>query len=52
MNLLKENIHINEVNDDGNNKKVSYIFAGLKSEAGKNRIIPIHKLIEPFIIDY
>lgn len=52
LNLSKENIHINEVNDDdGNNKRVSYLVAGIKSEAGKNRIIPIHKLIEPFIIE-
>ena len=52
LNLPKKNIHINEVNnDDGDNKRVSYLIAGSKSEAGKNRIIPIHKFIEPFIIE-
>ena len=32
-------------------RKVSYFYTGLKTEAGKNRIIPIHDNIKPFVID-
>ena len=37
--LEKENVFINE----------SYMTGGLKTESGKNRIIPIHKKIMPYI---
>ena len=52
LNLPKENIHIKEIcNDDGVEREVSYIIAGVKTTSGKNRIIPIHKVIEPYIIE-
>lgn len=52
LNLPKENIHIKEIcNDDGVEREVSYIVAGVKTTSGKNRIIPIHKVIEPYIIE-
>lgn len=52
LNLPKENIHIKEIcNDDGVEREVSYIVAGVKTTSGKNRIIPIHKIIEPYIIE-
>lgn len=52
LNLPKENIHIKEIcDDDGVEKEVSYIVTGVKTASGKNRIIPIHKIIEPYIIE-
>lgn len=52
LNLPKENIHIKEMcNDDGVEREVSYIVTGVKTDSGKNRIIPIHKVIEPYIIE-
>lgn len=35
--------------DDGTNRKVSYMITGSKTEAGRNRIIPIHDTIKPII---
>lgn len=37
--IRKENVHLDE----------HYMTGGLKTAAGKNRVIPIHPLIEPFI---
>ena len=52
LNIDRNDIHIDEVcNDDGIERKVSYFYTGLKTEAGKNRIIPIHDSIKPFVID-
>lgn len=39
--LEKNNIHLNE----------RYMIGGSKTEAGKNRVIPIHKIIHPIIED-
>ena len=51
LNIKRENIHIDETcNDDGIERKVSYIITGSKTDAGKNRIVPIHDFIKPFII--
>ena len=43
LNLPKENITIS--------KTISYFVTGIKTEAGKNRIVPIHDFIKPFIIE-
>lgn len=52
LNIKRENIHIDEIcNDDGVERKVSYFVAGSKTDAGKNRIVPIHDFIKPFVID-
>lgn len=46
------NIHIDvNCNDDGVERTISYMTAGSKTEAGKNRVIPIHNLIKPYIIE-
>ena len=37
--IYKENVHLEE----------NYFIAGMKTEAGTNRIVPIHSLIKPFI---
>lgn len=37
--------------DDGEDKNVSYMITGSKTEAGQNRIVPIHNLIKPYIIE-
>lgn len=42
LNLPKENITISEI---------SYFVTGIKTTAGKNRIIPIHDFIKPFFIE-
>ncbi len=39
-----KNIHIDE---DG----ISYMIAGSKTDAGKDRVIPIHDFIKPFVIE-
>lgn len=50
--INRDNIHINEAcNDDGVNRVISYIVAGSKTAAGKNRIVPIHNDIKQFVID-
>ncbi len=50
VNLNKSNIHIDELSDDnGEEMKISYIITGSKTEAGKNRFVPIHNEIKPFI---
>ena len=50
--INRDNIHINEpCNDDGVNRVISYIVAGSKTAAGKNRIVPIHNDIKQFVID-
>lgn len=52
LKIRRENIHIDEIcNDDGIERKVSYFVAGSKTDAGKNRIVPIHDFIKPFVID-
>ena len=35
--------------DDGINRKVSYMITGSKTDAGRDRIIPIHDTIKPII---
>lgn len=48
----RSNIHIDEpCNDDGTEMIISYIVTGSKTEAGKNRIIPIHDDIKQYVID-
>ena len=50
--INRDNIHINELcNDDGVDRVISYIVAGSKTAAGKNRIVPIHNDIKQFVID-
>lgn len=52
LNINRNNIHINEpCNDDGSNKLISYIVTGSKTEAGKNRVVPIHNDIKQLVID-
>ncbi len=50
LNIDRKNIHIDEVcKDDGIERKVSYIITGSKTQAGKNRVVPIHDSIKPYI---
>ena len=50
--INRDNIHINEpCNDDGVDRVISYIVAGSKTAAGKNRIVPIHNDTKQFVID-
>lgn len=52
LNIDRSDIHIDEVcNDDGVERKVSYFYTGLKTDAGRNRVVPIHDYIKPFVID-
>lgn len=52
LNIDRKDIHIDETcNDDGIERKVSYFFTGLKTDAGRNRVIPIHDFIKPFVIE-
>ena len=52
LNISRSNIHIDEYcNDDGSNKSISYIVTGSKTDAGKNRVVPIHNDIKQFVID-
>lgn len=52
LNINRNNIHINEpCNDDGSNKLISYIVTGSKTDAGKNRVVPIHNDIKQLVID-
>ena len=52
LNIDRKDIHIDEVcNDDGVERKVSYFFTGLKTDAGRNRVVPIHDFIKPFVIE-
>lgn len=48
----RSNIHVDEYcNDDGSEMYISYIFTGSKTEAGKNRVIPIHDDIKQYVIN-
>lgn len=48
----RSNIHIDEYcNDDGTEMYISYIVTGSKTEAGKNRVIPVHNDIKKYVID-
>lgn len=50
--INRDNIHIDEpCNDDGVDRVISYIITGSKTEAGKNRIVPIHNDIKRYVID-
>lgn len=40
INMTSENVHLDD----------NYMVGGLKTNAGRNRIIPIHPLIKPYII--
>ena len=52
LNLSRDRFHIDEIcRDDGEIKKVSYIIAGIKTPTGQDRIIPIHDLVKPFIVE-
>lgn len=52
LNINRNNIHINEpCNDDGSNKLISYIVTGSKTDAGKNRVVPIHDDIKQFVVE-
>ncbi len=50
--LSKKQVHIDELsNDNGKETLISYIVTGSKTENGKNRCIPIHDEIKPYIYD-
>lgn len=52
MSIDRSNIHIDEpCDDDGTEMYISYIVTGSKTEAGRNRIIPIHEDIKKYVID-
>lgn len=52
LKINRNNIHINEpCSDDGSNKLISYIVTGSKTNAGKNRVVPIHDDIKQLVID-
>lgn len=52
LKINRNNIHINEpCSDDGSNKLISYIVTGSKTNAGKNRVVPIHNDIKQLVID-
>lgn len=52
MGIDRSNIHIDEpCDDDGTDMFISYIVTGSKTEAGRNRIIPIHNDIKKYVID-
>lgn len=52
LNIDRNNIHIDEpCNDDGSKMMISYIITGSKTDAGKNRIVPIHNDIKQFVVD-
>lgn len=52
LHINRDNIHIDEkCDDDGTERLISYIVAGSKTAAGKNRIVPIHNDIKQFVID-
>lgn len=46
LTLKKDNVFLDE---SINGEIVSYMIGGSKTEAGRNRIIPIHRLIKPYI---
>ena len=47
-NLKPSQIHLHEIYEG---KEISYLITGSKTNAGKNRCVPIHKLIEPYITE-
>ena len=52
LNIDRNDIHIDEIcNDDGIERKVSYFYTGSKTQAGKNRIVPIHDSIKDYVIE-
>ncbi len=52
LNIDRKDIHINEIcNDDGIERRVSYFVTGSKTDAGKNRIVPIHNCIKSYVED-
>lgn len=52
LEIDRANIHIDEqCNDDGVERTISYIITGSKTEAGRNRIIPIHDDIKQYVIE-
>lgn len=52
LSIDRNDIHIDETcNDDGIERKVSYFVTGSKTDAGKNRIVPIHDCIKSYVED-
>ena len=52
LNINRDNIHIDEkCDDDGTERLISYMITGSKTNAGKNRIVPIHDDIKQYVID-
>ena len=50
--INRDNIHIDEkCDDDGVDRVISYVVTGSKTDAGKNRVVPIHNEIKQFVID-
>lgn len=52
LHINRDNIHIDEkCDDDGVDRVISYIVTGSKTDAGKNRVVPIHNDIKQYVID-
>lgn len=50
LNIKRKDIHIDETcTDDGIERKISYLVTGSKTDAGKNRVVPIHDSIKPYV---
>ncbi len=53
LKLTKNDIYLDQVsNDNGKQQVISYLIGGMKTESGKNRIIPIHPKIKDFIQEF
>lgn len=52
LHINRDNIHIDEkCDDDGVDRVISYVVTGSKTDAGKNRVVPIHNDIKQYVID-
>ena len=50
--ISRDAVHIDEAcSDDGNEMTISYLVAGSKTEAGRNRVIPIHDDIKGYVVE-
>lgn len=48
LNIKRENVFIDKEID---RMKVSYLITGSKTESGKDKVVPIHNKIKPYIIE-
>lgn len=52
LGIDRSSVHIDEpCSDDGTNMTISYIVAGSKTDAGRNRVIPIHDDIKDYVTE-